>query len=154
MNLFFGFEISNLLKDLIRDYEMRVISVKYYNILNLVLAFGRSQSRSVIFWKRPIKMVSVTEITVTVVAYLLRPISLNDRLKWPIHIFDRSLSDRKFGYHIFGYRIFGNRIYFQNLNRSEKRLVKFDRVFKWPVRKDRTNFLSVALGHVRSLSIN
>ena len=100
MNLFFGFEISNLLKDQIRDYEMRVISVKYYNILNLVSAFGRSRSRSVIFWKRPIKMVSVTEITVTVVAYLLRPISLNDRLKWPIHIIDRSLSDRKFGYHI------------------------------------------------------
>lgn len=33
LNLFSGFEISNLLKDLIRDYEMRVISVKYYNVL-------------------------------------------------------------------------------------------------------------------------
>jgi hypothetical protein len=77
-------------------------------------------------------MISVTEVTVSVVAYLLRPISLNDRLISS----DRSLNDRKFGYHIFGYqihgdRIFGNRI--QNSYQSEKRLVKFDRVFKLPV---------------------
>jgi len=105
------------------------------------------RSLSVNFSKR---LVSVTEVMITEVAHVLRPIALNGRLKWPIHLYDRPLNDRKCGFNIFGYwiygdRIFDNRIYFSNLDRSEKRLVKFYRVL--PVRKDRAKYLSVALGH-------
>jgi len=70
-------------------------------------------------------MISVIEVTVSVVAYFLRPISLNDRLISS----DRSLNAENLvtifsvtKYTVTEYLAIG----FQNLYRSKKILVKFD----------------------------